>query len=158
MAPSRPPCGTARDGETFYCGDGENIRGIYINHRLIAEAQQWWRLRIAQVVAHEYFHHVQSVAGIQQARWRLVERGMDKLEFTRRSELQTRCYQSRALLLTKPYRFSRNDYQVVVQWTKDKGSKTHGSSQSAQHWLIRGFYAQTLASCNTWTAPASWVT
>ncbi|MGD7733474.1 neutral zinc metallopeptidase [Propionibacteriaceae bacterium G57] len=151
------PCGTSGAKVSFYCGswDGSSY-AIYVHSSLIEQSNTWWRLRGYETLSHEYAHHVQMMAGVLRANSNLVQAGnLTLTEGSRRLELQASCYSMRLLYITPSTKFSRADYQTVVEWSSVDQDEYHGSAKSNTYWWQRGLYMQKVGGCNTWTVGSS---
>ncbi|MEV8635906.1 neutral zinc metallopeptidase, partial [Streptosporangium sp. NPDC051023] len=112
------------------------------------------------VLAHEYAHYVQEIGAITDG-W-MTRRHDD--EFARRAELQADCLAAVTLRTALPgelesQRRMFEDYAKVP--VTDDGLKgylrTHGSWAHTVAWMERGAREGTVASCDTWDAPAKQV-
>ncbi|MGJ6980185.1 neutral zinc metallopeptidase [Aestuariimicrobium soli] len=142
-------CGSVKGYEvSFYCAAGTPT--IFVHNGLLKESNQWWHLRVAETMAHEFFHHVQYSSGLFEGRNLLRQEGIDSLELARRTELQTACVSSRILLVTPSFRFTRTDYNVMRKWFAGGQDAKHGNARSNTYWGTRGFYMDRVGGCNTW--------
>lgn len=112
------------------------------------------RLAATWVVAHEYGHHLQNVAGIASA----IGSNWQGTETERRLELQASC-------LADVFMASQADAYPVADeywdWQENwRGTRlpNHGSPESHQLWVDRGRYSADPAACNTFAAPSAEVT
>ena len=71
----------------------------------------------------------------------------DKMEVSRRIELQDICSTSR-LQLTLNLGITADDYKSFLK--TPLGDEEHGTKETIIHWKNRGFYMTTLQGCNTW--------
>ncbi|MGV9306825.1 neutral zinc metallopeptidase [Nonomuraea sp. NPDC004354] len=120
---------------------------------------------IGRLMAHEYGHHVQQIAGIMpwyaQASWRASKSA--KLAYSRRLELQAECMSAvfmKSVKDTLPV--DEAYYQQIIDWFGEKGASIwpqndHGSSANQARWMQRGWDYGAPAACNTWTSPARYV-
>ncbi|PIE97449.1 MAG: hypothetical protein CR979_03965, partial [Propionibacterium sp.] len=137
------PCG-AHDSSfpAFYCSANNKI---YVSEDLYRYAQKY-PTYAPETAIHEHFHHVQWRLGIFRQAYK---QGIDKMEISRRVELQTICSSSRLMLNTN-IGFTAEDYEKTLENLNYKGEKFHGSTKSQTYWGTRGFYMNTLQGCNTW--------
>ncbi len=120
---------------------------------------------IGRLMAHEYAHHVQQVAGIMpwyaQASWRASKSA--KLAYSRRLELQAECMSAVFMKSVKDsLPVDEAYYQQIIDWFGEKGASIwpqndHGSSANQARWMQRGWNYGAPAACNTWTSPARYV-
>ncbi|MFD4354090.1 neutral zinc metallopeptidase [Nocardia sp. NPDC058518] len=113
-------------------------------------------------LAHEYGHHVQSISGItseaNMKRWIFGDGTPDELDMSRRLELQAQCFAG--MFFVAAYSsLSPAQYTRVISDRSQRGdyhgdSPDHGSPQNNGAWVKRGT-ENSLAECNTWSAPAS---
>ncbi|MGJ6980186.1 neutral zinc metallopeptidase [Aestuariimicrobium soli] len=148
-------CGNVRNSQvSFYCGAGTGT--IYVHTRVTRESNEGWRLRLAETIVHEFFHHVQATTGILEARYRVVQAGMNDDEASRRTELQALCVSTRILATTPAWGFTRQDYNLIAYSLRHTPQDAqHGSTTSNDYWGRRGFSMVLVGGCNTWTVPAS---
>jgi predicted metalloprotease len=115
-----------------------------------ASRESWYyRLATTEVSFHEYSHHLQRLAGIDDALLMVPEtmRGL-----RRRVELQAHClamYQ----LANSDIGITRQDHadlEYQFAWSADV--EGHGSARARTLWGRRGLRARTPGACNTWTA------
>ncbi|SDH33452.1 hypothetical protein SAMN05421505_11468 [Sinosporangium album] len=154
------PCGRWNKGATgVYCGTNRTVY-IAITKRNLSDP---FDLGLAQLVAHEYAHHVQYVSGILPYYWQQAARssGSAKLLLSRRSELQADCLASaflRSASTSLPV--EQEEWDGMIRWTKKNGHKgwptnDHGKGTSQAYWMQRGFNAGSPSACNTWSASSS---
>ncbi|HEY3004777.1 MAG TPA: neutral zinc metallopeptidase [Kribbellaceae bacterium] len=157
-------CGTV-SGNAFYCsyGNGEILipwtlwRSYWYNR-----GQLWTRAWVAQTMAHEYGHHIQDITGILDASWNrqwyTFKTTADKLEESRRRELQATCWGGGYLGADRAYfPMTGSLYtmwkQEVYSMGDQPGStapRDHGSPANNGFWATRGFNYHTSGSCITW--------
>jgi len=104
----------------------------------------------AELVTHEYAHHVQSLSQILAV---AVKQGWSENEYSRRVQLQAHCLAFAVLnhvagFVPEPSIF-RADWQV------GPGSVTYGSIPSLQYWGERGLAANKVGDCDTYSVPES---
>ncbi|TXK39531.1 neutral zinc metallopeptidase [Nonomuraea sp. C10] len=115
---------------------------------------------IARLMAHEYGHHVQQLAGISnyyfQARQRASRSA--QLQLSRRHELQAECFSAvfmRTIAHSLPV--PQEHWDHTVNWFRENGHKgwaqnDHGKGRSQAAWMERGYNSAQPGSCNTWKA------
>lgn len=153
------PCGRAGAEVSFYCGswDGSNYT-MYMHTNLAKQSNEWWRLRAFETSAHEFGHHVQMMSGVMYQSAVLADQGtIPSDEASRRRELQTSCWAMRLTYQTPVTKFSREDYDVIVEWSAQDQDSEHGSAESNTYWWQRGLYMKKVGGCNTWTVGAKYV-
>lgn len=160
------PCGAVDSAvaAAFYCS-GNNT--IYMPFRGLQTEQLGDQPVIyLAVLAHEYGHHVQNLAGIAEAwaRRTYAGGGYDTpagLELSRRAELQAQCFAGQFLAGTRAAgsvsRYAvanaiRNHYQ---RGDRPGRPRDHGSPAHYGGWMQHGFRYNNTAECNTWVSPAS---
>lgn len=148
-------CGSVKNLRvSFYCSAGAGT--IYVHTVVVRESNQYWRLRLAETVVHEFFHHVQATVGMKYALGDVVQAGMNEQEASRRFELQALCVSTRILATTAAWDFTRRDYnEMVLGFRSTQQDARHGSTASNEYWGKRGFSMVLVGGCNTWTVPAS---
>lgn len=143
------PCGTTRDAYAFYC---ETNSTIYFSDRVFRDSR-YARLVVADVVIHEYGHHVQAMMGILGAADDLSE---SRAVITRRQELQVFCWTYYVLAALPSFALTVDDHSEFRQiWGSTDDPEGHGSVQAQEYWGPRGLAGSDLGACNTWTVPAS---
>ncbi|GAA2886464.1 hypothetical protein GCM10010517_50240 [Streptosporangium fragile] len=169
--PGRGPCGTypASGSSAHYCPSN---RGMYIG--LDHVIQQSDRIDPARnhvpyltVLAHEYGHHVQSMAGIGGAWWWEVSNKSRALQdaHSRRHELQAQCF---AGVFVRTVRGSLGvtnaRWREVLRTEYGRGDdrngnprRDHGNGEHYAAWIHQGWKYARIAYCNTWVVPPSQV-
>ncbi|HET8641440.1 MAG TPA: neutral zinc metallopeptidase [Pseudonocardiaceae bacterium] len=159
------PCGnkSATDNAN-YC---EGV--IYLPPRYFAEVEDAPTTRISAylgVLAHEYGHHVQELAGVMDAAWaQRYEAGPGSpagLEISRRNELGASCFGGMFLASTAGHgSISRELAEQIVRDQGRRGDRPdsglpsdHGTPDNNGHWYSAGYQHNDTATCNTWLAPA----
>lgn len=143
------PCGTTRDAYAFYC---ETNATIYFSERVFKDSG-YARLVVADVVIHEYGHHVQAMMGILRAADDLDE---DQATITRRQELQVFCWTYYVFAALPSFALTVDDHSGFRQvWGSTDDPVGHGTVKAQEYWGPRGLAGAELGACNTWTVPAS---
>lgn len=134
----------------LYCY-GTNVVNVMI---VDGEPPPWF------VLAHEYAHHAQFVGAITD-RW--MTRPLDD-EIMRRSELQASCLAAVTLRTVLPDELAlqRRVFKAYAGLKPEPSKaeemaaylRTHGSWAHTIAWVNRGERKGTVASCDTWGAPA----
>jgi predicted metalloprotease len=155
------------------CGEkwGKNVQALYCNpSRLIvvmldrAVVSSPEDLFLMDVIAHEYGHHVQNLAGIWGGLGRLPNRG--KAEFYeqgRRHELQAECLAGAFIGSIWPsLDRTSEDWRDLLDADRRSGDENskirdHGKGRNIANWLNRGYKAASPSACNTWIASSTMV-
>jgi predicted metalloprotease len=117
------------------------------------------------VLAHEYGHHVQELAGVMDAAWaQRYEDGLGSpagLEVSRRNELGATCFGGMFLASVTGHGSVTQD--LLDQIARDQARRgdipgsglprDHGSMQNNGAWFITGLRHNRTSACNTWLAP-----
>jgi uncharacterized protein len=121
----------------------------------------WTRTTMAFLIAHEYGHHVQAMAGILQAshsRESALSNSALALLESRRRELQASCLSGVYLGADKQFFPARGAWLLKWKWTvRNRGDewnpqRTHGNKTNHSRWSRAGFDAADPAACNTFAA------
>lgn len=135
------PCGWI-EAPAFYCsGPGG---GVWFGggHLEMAKA---WDLSVAEMVSHEYSHHLQFLYGITGVK---VSAG-GGVELDRRAELQATCLSGAMAMASVP--FGADEYAGwAARLSMMLADEHHGTRDSMVYWGMRGLYAVTYGDCNTW--------
>lgn len=158
-------CRRVRDDiyPAFYCSADSTI---YFKWKGYAEKRGDIRAFVQNdmilMMAHEYGHHLQEMAGILEVKWELSDQksGAAKLEWTRRSELQASCFAAAFLGANQKALGLYGERLDDMRWRErngdDPGSpRDHGSEQSNEAWSSAAFASKTPAACNNWIVPAA---
>ncbi len=139
------PCGEESEQFAFYC---EQNSTIYLSEDVYESAANA-RLLVADVVIHEYAHHVQSMIGLFSAE----DGWAGATAVQRREELQVFCWTYYTLENVEGFDVNSDDrrwfYQVMGVTDDPKG---HGSVKAQQRWGMRGLHGENFGACNTWAA------
>lgn len=138
------PCGRDEDAYAFYCEENSKI---YFSERVYSYASSQ-RLSVAEVVIHEYNHHVQSMVGILNAEDRRRDPAAE-----RRVELQSLCWTYYTFNSVRGFAVNDDDLFWFDQiWADSPDPDGHGSVAAQRLWGSRGLSGTDLAACNTWAA------
>ncbi|GGV20304.1 peptidase [Actinomadura cremea] len=163
----RSPCGTypSPGSSAFYC-PANNTMYVGVDHIVATSGDEPLSnfSVFARVVAHEYGHHVQDLAGILLYGNRLMEDAdpLGRAEASRRIELQAQCFAGAFLgaeRATLP--MTREQVAAMIDDVRGRGDENlppaqrdHGSGRTYAGWVVTGFEDGGLAVCNTWTVPS----
>ncbi|MFT4216777.1 MAG: neutral zinc metallopeptidase [Micropruina sp.] len=143
------PCGTQQEAYAFYCTKDATL---YFSDEVFEDAK-YARLMVADVVIHEYGHHVQAMMGMFDAADRL---GEDNAVTTRREELQVFCWTYYVFATLPSFALTAEDQSYFRQvWDNTDDPDGHGSVKAQQYWGARGLAARNLGACNTWAVSAN---
>ncbi|MGH3433170.1 MAG: neutral zinc metallopeptidase, partial [Thermocrispum sp.] len=160
----RSDCGTIKvgiDTAAYYC-EGElflPFGGLQLN-----QYQDNPGVYLA-LIAHEYGHHVQELAGIMDAAWRKIYQageGSDRgQEVSRRKELQAQCFSGlflgahvdRGGSITRDM-YDRAWHDQETRGDDTSGGRDHGSNRHYAQWWRNGALDNRLSDCNTFAADA----
>jgi predicted metalloprotease len=120
------------------------------------------------LIAHEYGHHVQEVAGIMDAAWqKIYEAGPTSpagLEMSRRKELQAQCFSGMFLgaMVDQGGSVTRDMFDKAWNDQETRGDNTsgshdHGTNAHYASWWRAGAKSDRIADCNTFAAASSGV-
>ncbi|GDY33101.1 hypothetical protein GTS_47340 [Gandjariella thermophila] len=159
--------GTAEEWAAFYCGADDTV---YLPFDGLQTEQYGARPGIyLSVLAHEYGHHVQRLAGVLGAAHdQRDDAGPDTVEglrISRRIELQADCFAGMFWAAAAGRgSVSRTMLDEAVRDGAARGddngiaaSADHGSGAHVQSWILQGARRNRTAECNTWKAPDGWV-
>ena len=136
------------EAPAFYCS--ANNGSVHFGGEHLEMAREW-ELAVAEMVSHEYGHHIQNVTGMTEAKLQLPEATAAE----RRAELQAICWSGALTLRTGSIDFGEKEF---TGWEDRVGamvaSDVHGSRESLDYWGMRGLWAASFGDCNTWLAPA----
>lgn len=143
------------DTQALYCDSNRQIT-FMLDKRVVDNPGD---LFLLVVIAHEYGHHLQNLAGIAAALDRLPSQGKDEYnEQTRRHELQAECLSGVFVGSVWPsLKRTAQDWKIVMEDERRSGDegqevRDHGKGDNVAAWLERGFKAVSPAACNTWAA------
>jgi predicted metalloprotease len=157
------PCEPSSDDDVvaFYCSMDHKIYldwSEYVSKR--RDEQPWVQGALMDVMAHEYGHHVQELAGIGTYYDDRYERttGDAQLQDSRRMELQASCFGAAFLgadqqaldLVGDRLAGLQDDQYSGDEWG---GDRDHGSAKNNERWTRGAFESASPGSCNTWEAP-----
>ncbi|GAA3588556.1 neutral zinc metallopeptidase [Kribbella ginsengisoli] len=123
-------------------------------------------VHMMDALAHEYGHHVQNLTEMSTAsssREGFAKTKAEKLEWSRRQELQANCLGANFLGANKvTLGLTGQDLKYWEYETKNSGDefdpkkiRDHGSKKNQWLWSGPGFKSANPASCNTYVAPAA---
>ncbi|MFT3859790.1 neutral zinc metallopeptidase [Micropruina sp.] len=141
-------CGGQTDAYAFYC---ESDGTVYFSNQVYADAQ-YARLAVADVVIHEYGHHVQAMMDFFEAADELDEK---RAITVRRQELQVFCWTYYAFANVPSFKLTDTDREFFLDvWGDTSDAEGHGSVKAQQYWGARGLSGENLGACNTWAVGA----
>jgi predicted metalloprotease len=165
---SKTACGIfGKEDYGYYCRANS---GIYLDWDQLVEDEGTGpvaaQATVQVLMAHEFGHHVQRLVRISQYyddRWDRTT-GATRLEQMRRQELQASCFASAFLGANQAPLNLYDDRLRAYRWAAHSGDdgqsdgvRDHGSDASNAAWADEAFSARSPAACNTWAAPAEWV-
>lgn len=118
------------------------------------------------LIAHEYGHHVQEIAGIMDAVWQQIYQdgqvSPTGLDLARRKELQAQCF-SGMFLGAVVDRGGSIDHDMYAKAWRDQdtrgdntsGSHDHGTNTHYASWWRIGAQYNRITKCNTFAAPSA---
>ncbi|MFC4531878.1 neutral zinc metallopeptidase [Sphaerisporangium dianthi] len=149
-----------KNAQGLYCPSQRRIV-IMLDKHLTEQAED---LFLLDVIAHEYGHHVQNLAGIEAAFNSLTYRGKPEYyEQYRRLELQAECLAGAFVgSIWNSLDRTSDDWDYLLEATRESGDerakvRDHGKGRNIANWLSRGFKAAGPGACNTWAAGAAMV-
>lgn len=104
----------------------------------------------AELVTHEYAHHVQSLTQILA---KAHDQGWSENEYSRRIELQAHCLSF--AVLNHVAGFGPDPAIFRLGWQVGGGSDSYGSVASLQYWGEKGLAAATIGDCDTFSVASS---
>ncbi|WP_431875164.1 neutral zinc metallopeptidase [Amycolatopsis sacchari] len=158
-------CGTIGVGvatAAYYCDNN-----LYVPYRGLQIEQYGDNPGVyLALIAHEYGHHVQEVAGIMDAVWQRIyavgQQSPQGLELSRRKELQAQCFSGMFLgaVVDRGGSLTREMYAKAwrdqdTRGDNTSGSHDHGTNAHYAAWWRKGAQFNRIAQCNTFSAPAS---
>ena len=139
------PCGASKNAYAFYC---EQNTTIYLSDQVYDNAR-YARLVVADVVIHEYGHHVQSMMGMFAAAEDVDE---GRATIVRREELQVFCWTYYVFAALPSFELTIDDHNYFREvWDHTDDPEGHGSVKAQQYWGARGLAGTSLGACNTWS-------
>jgi predicted metalloprotease len=165
----KTPCGIERGTRGFYCGGNETIympfAVDYKNYKINPMYTRAWMLN---TFAHEYGHHVQQVSGIfgaSFARQATMADPNNRLQESRRRELQASCLGSAYLGADAAFIPMRGEllssWKFAVANAGDEFApnkiRDHGAKANHNLWSTRGYTSKNPNLCNTWVVPGKYV-
>lgn len=118
------------------------------------------------LIAHEYGHHVQEVAGIMDAAWERIyaagEHTETGQELSRRKELQAQCFSGMFLgsHVDRGGSITRDMYNEAWEDQETRGDDTsgghdHGNNENYAAWWRAGAVDNRIGDCNTFAADSA---
>jgi hypothetical protein len=118
------------------------------------------------LIAHEYGHHVQELAGLMDAAWDKIyavgQQSAAGLDIARRKELQAQCFSGMFLSSQVNHGGSITGQMYQKAWDDQQsrgddtsGTHDHGSNAHYAGWWRAGAQTNRLTSCNTFIVPSS---
>ena len=134
------PCGKETDAYAFYC---ETDNTMYFSNRVYEDAQ-YARLSVADVVVHEYGHHVQAMMNFFDESDGLDEK---RTVTIRRIELQVFCWTYYVFAHVPSFELTGSDKEFFLDvWGDTTDAEGHGSVKAQQYWGPRGLDGENLVS------------
>jgi predicted metalloprotease len=161
------PCITnigAVNSPAYYCGDTNTIYLPYQSMMTLSDLRNRPGAYLT-ILAHEFGHHVQAMAGILATEYHQAESvGPDSaagLDLSRRLELQADCFGG--MFMGKSYGHGDvgddmwNDASYSNHGAGDQAGapRTHGSDDHAYRWWKTGSDQVNTQACNTWVASSA---
>jgi predicted metalloprotease len=158
-------CGTIAVGvatAAYYCDNN-----LYVPYRGLQIDQYGDNPGVyLALIAHEYGHHVQEIAGIMDAVWqKIYQSGQVSpagLDLARRKELQAQCFSGMFLGAVVDRGGSINRDMYAKAWRDQdtrgdntSGSHDHGTNAHYASWWRLGAQYNRIAKCNTFTASSA---
>ena len=104
----------------------------------------------AELVTHEYAHHVQALAQILA---NAHDQGWSENEYSRRIQLQAHCLSF--AVISHVAGFGPDPAIFRLGWQVGPGSDSYGSVASLQYWGEKGLAATTVGDCDTFSVASS---
>ncbi|MDT0302843.1 neutral zinc metallopeptidase [Streptomonospora wellingtoniae] len=157
---TNPDAGSGEEGMTLAYYEGEPMAVTVVLPNVTelsgqvprADQRGVW----SQLLAHEYGHHVQQLAGILDVSYALEHEAPDeeaRMEALRRTELQAECLSGVAMRGLDVGDAEIDRVGGFIGSGNDLD--THGSGGNRRHWFDSGAHQDTLGACNTYAAPDS---
>ena len=150
-------CRGAVEGNSFYCGGMIHLDPT--SYQRTGAGPAAVAIAALSMLSHEYGHHIQHLSGtLDAALDRISAAGPHSprgLELTRRTEMQAECLDG--IFLGATFDEVTVDVAKRDAYTRGdppSGPRDHGSPDHFGGWLSVGADLNSLAVCNTWTAPA----
>lgn len=143
------PCQTLRTSDAIsamYCPSDATI---YVSPTGVANGVGS-RFYGAELVTHEYAHHVQSLTQILS---NAQKQGWSANEYSRRVQLQAHCLSF--AVLTHVDGFVPDPAIFRIGWQVGPGSDAYGSIASLQYWGEKGMKATKVGDCETYSVSKS---
>ncbi len=148
----------AEEAQAQYCDTKRQIT-ILLDKTVVRDPQDMF---LTLVLAHEYGHHVQLLAGISAAFERLpLGDETEIFEQARRHELQAECLGGVFLgAVWQGLGRGPDDWRRLLDVERTTGDEwatvpDHGKGDTIVRWLERGFAARSASACDTWSATSA---
>lgn len=144
----KTPCGRV-SAPALYCSAQGGA--IYFGEETLNGAK-YHDFGVKDMAGHEYTHHLQAIAGMFEAEYRIDEGN----EAARRLELQATCVGYAMIANDTSFEMNGRIYRSFEPYLRaviEDG--IHGSKDSVAYWGLRGLYSVDVGNCNTWTAESA---
>lgn len=163
-------CGAIDEVNAVYCAADQRIYYAKPLYQVFPKAQQRARFVAEMVIAHEFGHTIQARTGIlvSSMAWEQESSTREANVFSRRLETQADCLSgmfttavadASGLSATELANLQKVAYalgdDVLTGQAGYEGN--HGSGKARQRWFTAGQQSDDLATCNTYSVPASQV-
>jgi len=140
-------CGTSKSQNAFYCGADQQLYIAQDILDVLSTDVDQARSVFDLIIAHEYGHAMQGRSGILGGK-HVLESDLSKSQAL---ELNRTDQDREDIIKTT---FEIGDDQLAERHNLPDTTGDHGTGANRRLWLERGLGAQTLSSCNTYTAPS----
>ncbi len=167
------PCGSQPEFNASYCGANQHIYYDRRVYRIFPEDLQRTPFLVETVLGHEFGHTIQARTGIMISSMAFEAKAKETSQaaanvFSRRLEVQADCFagiftaavgdasglSAGDLANLRQVAFNLGDDVLTGKDNYDGG---HGLGKSRQRWFTSGQETDQLATCNTFTVPATQV-
>ncbi len=154
------PCGllALRAYPALYCSSNSTI---YMNVTVDDDNFGYYGAEMGywMLITHEFGHHLQNTAGMfgDYSRWYSAAGRTERLELSRRLELQATCFGAVQLnAMWTSLKLGPSDYAQMDYFNAHSvdTNRDHGSGASNKRWFDRGYTGDwsSFGDCNTWRA------